>query len=280
MLVAVALVASGAAACSSGAPPGPPPDPFAAVVAARAAYGEPAVTLVTAGEELQIVARGVRVGGLQGARLVAAVEDLEARIATLRAAAVEVAVDPLAGLPEGAEPDPAVVAAQAAWHEAVASAQAVASAGAADGELATLLSGYEERLAAAAAVWDQPGSRNQQLQRLADAAADADAVAEEAADLAQRDPPCLDAVGRRVRAAMTIAERTRELRDLVDRFRGTEFDERRAEYAADPDGIGPLAQLDAAQGGCWDASSAVAAGLADLLAAVDRLQEALSPGAR
>lgn len=128
-----------------------------------------------------------------------------------------------------------------------------------------------------AARWEAPGSRSQQLDRFAALAADADALA---AELAAVDPvaDCLTTFERRRAAAHYVGEATRELREHVEAYRGTAFDERRAELAEDPFGLElPLRDGDVAELGCWREAAPVVLAAAAIDAALARLEDALNP---
>lgn len=171
----------------------------------------------------------------------------------------------------------AIVDARAALAEVAAAADAVAAAARADLEFVATLASADAELVQLVAVWDQPGSRREQLTRLAEAA---DAAGELAIRLRATDerPPCGAAVARRADAAATAAAASTELRGLVAARRGTAFDRRRAELAADPAGAGiaHLAALDVADRPCVEREAATVVATDHLRATIDRLVTVLN----
>lgn len=157
-------------------------------------------------------------------------------------------------------------AAAALREHADADLQLVVAAADADAELTQLV-----------AAWDEPGSRQEQLERLQETAAAAAALAD---DLATLDdvPDCSGSIRLREEAARAVAEATIELRDLVAARRGSEFDERRRALLSDPYGAGrPLVDADREDIGCWRRDGPVPAATAALRAALERLEDALNP---
>lgn len=273
MLLIVAVLAAGG--CSDAEPP-TSPEPtqtFAEVRAARQVVAEPAVALHVAVQ--RVVAT---VEELRGSE----VDDPEARLSLLD----EVPTGPLDELEE------AIVTARGVELEG--SSRAVEEAGtalddaadAAEDALRAARADLRDQVRAASAHatllamterWDEPGSRSQQLDRLAALADEADAFAER---LASRDhiAPCLTVFERRAAAARHVAEATRELRGHVDAYRGSAFDERRSELAEDPFALErPLVEADLAELDCWREQAPLFDAVAEVTAALDRIEDALNP---
>jgi hypothetical protein len=275
-LVAIAgVLVLGLAACDAGEPeaaPSPTSEPrIQEIRAARGAVAEPAVEL---------------------ARAVGVVVDRTRRLRTEvtedRGTAAERLLDePLAALAEATDAVRAlelsggedVQRASDALDDAAEVADALARA--VDEERAEVrdLVEVDAQLAELVAAWEEPGSRRIQMARFDELAVEAEALAEE---LESRTPlhPCGDVYERRIEAARAVAETTRELRDLVARYRGTEFGERVLELADDPYGTGgaTLAELDVeALADCWDEAAEVAAAGERVGGALDALERALAP---
>lgn len=160
-----------------------------------------------------------------------------------------------------------VVAARAAWEQLQADAREVRAA--ALEELAALdaAANTDLQLVEITEGWDEPGSRSQQIAHFGELLERAEQLS---ARLDDEDVgECLTTFERRRDAATTVVERTEELRQLVEGYRGTEFDELRSEYRQDPFGVGaPLTELDAGEADCWREVS-------PLVAAGERFQESL-----
>ncbi|MDX1620377.1 MAG: hypothetical protein R3320_05265 [Nitriliruptorales bacterium] len=125
--------------------------------------------------------------------------------------------------------------------------------------------------------WDEPGSRRQQLEAFDALATEAEELA---AEIAAEEPvaACMETFERRAEAASTVAERTRELRDLIARYRGNEFDQLRSEYRQDPYGVGAaLTELDAEDHPCWLADAPFAEAGRSFDDALQALEDALNP---
>ena len=177
-------------------------------------------------------------------------------------------------LPDG--PDAAAAGdALSAGAEAAAELAPIADA---EREELVELTTVDARLAELVGAWEEPGSRSTQIARFGELAGQAEALATELEGRAPRHS-CSTAYVRRAEAARHVADVSRELQDLVRRYRGTTFDERLAELEDDPLDTGgvPAAETDAEEiAGCWDASAAVEA-LDDVDAALGRLEQALNP---
>lgn len=274
---AVLAVVLAVAACAS---PGAPSDGatddvdarIADVLELRAEVGPPAAELGTAAatlvqrlDELRAelpVGPDQRRSAIEAVRTGALADLAEARTG----AAVDVAGD---------GPDAAGVA--GALRDARAAADALAAA--ADDDLAVLdrAADADARLSAIVAAWEEPGSRSQQLARLEEAATQADALAAELG-AAEDDPACAGVLARRAAAATTVAEASRELRSLVERRRGEEFDARRRELAQDP-AASTHALVDADRTGidCWRAEGEPVELAAAVAQALEELERALNP---
>lgn len=208
--------------------------------------------------------------------------------ATIRSGALTLLTDALEGFgPDlaGEASGPDAEAVRAALDGTRTEATALAEV--ADRELALVerTADAEDELATMVAAWSEPGSRNEQLELLAEVAEGADDLADELGGI-EDVPTCARRLERRAAAARTVASATRELRALVEARRGEEFDARRQELLADPYGTGgPLVDGDRADADCWrreapvvDRAAGVAAALADLEAALNPADLA-SPGA-
>ena len=264
-------------ACSESPPAARPTvaDTVAEVRAAREAVEEPAVALHDRTRLLVAAVEELRTSEDEDPRdRVIAVE--RARSGPL--AELDAAID-AAGEVELRSDVDAVAAAADALDAAARAARDVLVA--ADRDLSDLQRAAEvdASLAAMADRWEQPGSRSQQLERLAALTADADALA---ADLEKTDPvaSCLTGWDRRAAAAQHVADATRELRGHVEAYRGEEFDRLRAELVEDPYALErPLVAADAEEVVCWREEAPVALAAAVVDAALARLEAALNPPA-
>lgn len=286
-------------------PPRPPaPASLVAVVIALVAACSPAsepsapATSAEADERIATVLElrttlGPAAGSL-GSASATVVEQLESLHAALpaepdeRRTAVDALVTgPLTGLEEalaGLGPElagdatgPDAEAVRAALTDARTSGEALTRAAADDLAVVDRLAGADAQLANLVAAWDEPGSRDEQLQRLAEVAGDAEALASELTAL-EDAPDCLGRVDRRVEAAETVATSTTELRSLVESRSGEEFDARRAELAQDPFGVGAdLVDLDRDEVECWRDEGPVADSARDVADALEALEAALNP---
>lgn len=279
LLVAGALVAP--AACSS---PEPAPDAAARTVdaderiatimslrsdvgPAAAQLGSAAVTLVEqtgglatdgplAPEERREVAAAIRAGAL-----------------TLLRDAVDAVEPELAGDATG--PDAERV--RTALADAARAGGGLV--GAAERELVVVerAADAEDDLAVMVEAWTAAGSRNEQLELLAEVANGADDLAAEL-DAFEDVPGCARRLERRAAAARTVAAGSRELRALVEQRRGEEFDARREELLQDPYGTGaPLVEADHADADCWWSEGPVARQGEAVAAALAELEAALNP---
>lgn len=277
-LLAIALVVP--VACSGAADRGAvgrdvdPDERVETVLELRSAVGPSAValgsasaTLVEAIDELHahpppdLSARGAAVAAIRSGPL-AALED------TLQEVGPELATD--ASGPDAARVRAVLTDARSAASELVEAAER---------ELALLEVAIdaEERLADVVAAWSEPGSRNEQLQRLDEVAAAAGALATEL-DRVEDVPGCAGRVERRAAAARAAAAATRELRALVEQRRGEEFDARRGELVNDPYGTRTrLVDGDRADLRCWREEGPVVAAGTDLARTLADLEAALNP---
>lgn len=273
MLLLLAVLAAGG--CSDAEPPASP-DPTQAVAevrAARQAVAEPAVALHVAAQRVLATIEELRGSEVEDpeARLelldeapTGALDELEDAIVTARGVELEGG--------SGAVEDAAV-----ALADAVDAAEDALRAARADLRAQERAASAHIGLLAMTERWDEPGSRSQQLDRLAVLADQADALADQ---LAATDPvaPCLTGLTRRAAAARHVAEATRELRSHVEAYRGSAFDERRSELAEDPFALErPLVEADLAELDCWREQAPLVAAVAEVTAALDRLEDALNP---
>lgn len=179
----------------------------------------------------------------------------------------------LAGDVSGADAE----ATQAAVADAVAAGERFEHAAGADLDRARLATDAELRLQELVETWHEPGSRREQLARL-DATASAAAALAEELSATEDLPACTQLVARREAAARTVADRTRQLRELVAARRGREFDERRRAFAADPYAAGaPLAEADRDELDCWRAQAPAVGRARDVRAALEGVEAALNP---
>ncbi|HEX9890011.1 MAG TPA: hypothetical protein VGA69_11070 [Nitriliruptorales bacterium] len=237
----------------------------------RDALAEPAVALGRAGTRLAAAVRALRT---------APAEDPEVRPAAVAGArsqslaALERALSSAQRLPiDGTGPD--ATATRDAWAEVVAAADELRSAADSELELIGRLAAVDAELEELILVWDEPGSRQQQLDAFGEAADRAEVLATELSAELQAHA-CTDDVQRRVDAATFVASATRELRQHVAAHRGDAFDRRRAELAQDPFGLGaPLTS--AGDGDCWEEHAPTAIAVTRLTASLDAVERALNP---
>lgn len=273
LLVAVAVAAGG---CREAAAPQSSPDPtetVAEVRAARQAVAEPAVALQVAAQRVLVTVEELRASD---------VDDPQARLALLD----EAPSDPLDELEEaiatasGVElqgGSGAIRDAEEALADAVDAAGEALRAARTDLRRQQRAASSHASLLAMTERWEEPGSRSQQLDRLAVLADEADALAER---LAATEPvaSCLTVFERRAAAARHVAEATRELRAHAEAYRGSAFDERRRELAEDPFALErPLVEADLDELDCWREESPLVVAVTELGEALDRLEDALNP---
>ncbi len=189
----------------------------------------------------------------------------------------EAAIDVIATTDlEGVGPD--VTTASALLDDLVRDARAVVSE--VEGELAAVAAvpAFDQQLEELLAGWDARGSYSQQLTAFEELATAAEGLAATADDRSAT-PACVELWPRRSEAAAVVADRTRELRELIRDRRGQEFDELRDRYRQDPFGTGDLlGVLDArAAAACWVDGSEVPAALVVLEERVGELGAALDP---
>jgi hypothetical protein len=135
----------------------------------------------------------------------------------------------------------------------------------ADGELAEIVAGWEER-----------GSRQELMDHFDDLRQRAESMADGLETDAQ-DDGCSAVLDLRVRAARTVAAATTELRELVANYRGNEYDVRQPELSADPYGLGATL-FETSQGdGFCPLVDVVAGGVTEVTDALGRLEQALAP---
>lgn len=272
-LLSIALLVG---ACTGAEPvgaPSPSPVPVAEIREARATVEGPAVALRDAAAEVVATVEALRASPPEdpAARREVLEQALDGPLGALEDAVAEVEDLQLEGGSDAVRQAAEALAAAAQRGEQTAAAAredvaAQLGLAAADAELARLV-----------AAWDRPGSRHDQMERLADIAAAAAALASELEDV-EPVADCLDGPTRRAEAARHVEEATRELRDHVVAYRGNTFDERRAELAEDPYGSGgPLAAGDARAIGCWRREAPVVSAAEGLDRELGRLQDALNP---
>lgn len=254
----IALLMLSAAACTAGSQTAPDPMPSAAppaskVTAARAALGDPMVALAESLLQLSDAVDTVRHETPRGGELVAnvdAVLPLVTALETATANADRAARD--MGLTDDRVGRAATVVADTA--EVAARAGADASA-----ELAALrqLAELDVAMEAVVATWDAPGSQSARRSALAEAGAQADALAEQARAEPALPADCPALRDHRVTWAGTVAERSRALSALATGSSGAEHDAQLATFDAEPYGEDRLA-ADAADRPCWRQSSVLA----------------------
>lgn len=170
-----------------------------------------------------------------------------------------------------------VAAAGQTWSELVDAAEELRRLAIEDLDAIERAARYDQRLSELTQRWDEPGSRRQQLEAFDQLIEDATSLADEIAE-AEPVAACLGTFERRAEAARTVAERTAELRDLVQRYHGTEFDELRSEYRQDPFGLGQdLTEADAAEHACWQSDAPLVAARERIGALLEQLEADLNP---
>lgn len=169
-----------------------------------------------------------------------------------------------------------VVAARAAWRDAAAAADRLVDAVEADLAVIDAHARIDGALRALRATWREPGSRNQQIERLGGTADAAAALAERARAIAE--PGCTTGSRRRAAAAERIAAGSRELRDLVAAADGEAFDAAVERLLAQPLVV-RLVRRDVAEAACWLVDAPTVQRLDEVLAAVGALEAALDPPA-
>lgn len=272
----VGVLLAGSACSSSGADPtptAPAGNRAAEIRIARDLVGPPAVAIRDATQAVVAV--------LDDLRSSPTASSPEARIGILESAlaspldALDTAIADLEAVTLVGDA-PELDLAEAAIEDAVAAASQVRKAARADVAAQLSLAEADQQLAALVETWDQRGSRNEQLGRLAATATAAEDLAEQLS--AQDDvAACLTGFARRADAAREIAQLTRELRGYVEGFQGQRFDERRAEIGDGPLTDDRIREADAAQVECWRNEAPVPAVAGDVDEALRRLQDALNP---
>ncbi len=180
--------------------------------------------------------------------------------------------------------DPAVATAFESWQAAGAAAEELVDAAAADLDHTELLVEVDGTLAEIVTGWAVPGSYSQQVERFTDLADRARAPVTELQGVRAR-PSCSQSAQRRRDAARWAADSTEELRDLIERRRGEEFDARRQELTASVYGFEEvsgtaetvLARLDAGERDCWRGHGQTPAAVDRIDEAVDAIEDALNP---
>lgn len=255
-------------ACTA-APPQPPPatpDPTAAaVVAAREALGEPLVALAEAAQVLATDLETIRHDLPRGRPMRDGFPGAEQDISVLRRAA-----------------DIARVAAREAPH-AEASALVADAADAADAAARSAgnmlehlddVAAVDIRLAAAAAVWDEPGSQTERRAQLTALLADLDRIGRRVDALRPVPRGCSGLVSNRVTWLDTVRRRTERLAEHATSAGGERYDELRDAYRRQPLGEDPVA-ADAGDRACFQQRARAVQVAVALRAAVQRLQQLL-----
>ena len=245
---------------------------IAAVRAARDAVGDAASTLGEAANETDAQVSEVRLSEISAP---SARRDAVNRVRAGALADLQTAIDAAADVTiPGDSPD--VTAARAAWDRAQQDAAHLAAAARDDLGLAGSLADAEVKLDDVVAGWDQPGSYSQQLARFADLTDQARQVLDTLRALPP--PPCSAYLQRRMDAAHAVISETVELRGLIQRRAGNEFDARREALAPDPFGIGALlSDLDNKDASCWKERGRTPVAVADVRGALQDLVTALNP---
>jgi len=270
------MLAAGACTSPAGQPAGggavtptvPEPD-AAQVSAAREALGGPTVALADALLAAATAADAARHATPRGAEAAAAARALADALPALRDAALaaDAAARPLSG-PGRVGRAAAVVAG------AAAAGLRAADDGAAQAAALERLSGFDERLAAAVAAWEQPGSQTTLRASLGELAESIDALVAEATAEPAVPEGCPSPRDARVRRATLVAERTRQLAATANSASGARYDAERAAFAGDPYGEDPLA-VDAADRACWGERSVLAQAAAGIRGEVETLESLL-----
>lgn len=243
-------------------------DRVEAIRQARQAVEEPAVALGSAA--LTLAERMERLGVIDESELGPALDSAADAAAELRDAsdaAAEVDLD--LGVPDTADAAAALQTAAEAGEEAAVAADTVIvtlrRANEIDIRLTELVEGWEER-----------GSRQQLLDHFAALADEADALAAEV-EAEAVDDGCSAVLDLRVEAARTVGAGTRELRDLIARYQGNEYDVRQPELYADPYGVGTSLFLVSQEREFCPLVHVVAGTVVDVTDALGRMQDALAP---
>lgn len=265
--VAILLVA-----CSSTASPprtdGDVSERMAAVIETRELVVGPAQDLGTAAAT--VASRLDDVVERPGEDTVAALREAVTELEEAREDVEQLELDPTT---------PDVRAAADALDDAMAGARRMAEAGTVVATAADQASTAEQSLDELVATWDEPGSRSELLARLDETALAADALATD--EVGAPPEGCPGPVEARVEAASSVADATRELRELVEARDGEAFDARRAELSDAPfghDDSGAARQhrhpIDPDECPAVDAARESAA---DVTQALQDLQAALNP---
>jgi len=241
------------------------------VTAAREALGAPTVALADALLATAAAADAARHATPRGAETARAATALAEALPALRDAALaaDAAARPLSGPDRSGRAADLVTAAAAAGLRA-------ADDGAAQAAALERLSGFDERLVAGVAAWEQPGSQSALRTSLAELADELDALVAEATAEPAVPEGCPALRDARVRRATLVADRTRELAATANSAGGARYDAERAAFAADPYGEDPLA-TDAADRDCWGERSVLAQAAAGIRGEVETLESLLQP---
>lgn len=249
-----------------------------AITAARAAFAAPASALGTAVRAVSVEARSARLevaaAATDGAALAAArdfaLDELADRLDEVAAASVEVELDARVAR------DGHVALAAQAWSEARLAANRLVASGRAELAWLRQLQQAEQALAEVVALFDEPGSRAQQSERLSAAAVTAQGVADTLATL-EEIPGCSRLVEHHDVAAVLVAERARELATYARNGQGNSFDAARAGFRDEPwdvDLVGPQG----AEASCWEGGSELVQAADAVEQAIVGLAAALNPG--
>jgi len=265
----IALTACDGGDTAAPAAPSVSAQPSGDIGEARAAMGGPTVALADALLAAAAQVDAARHSQPRGAMARQAAAAVQASLQELRDAALaaDAAARPLAG-------DDRIGRAADVVTDAASVGLVAADDGAAQAAALERLSTLDERLEGVVAVWTEPGSQSEQRAALATAAADADAVAVEAAAEPAVPEGCPALRDARVRWAQLVAERSRRLAELATSAGGSEFDARRAEFTDQPYGEDRLA-ADAADRGCWAERSRLAGAAAGIRNQVETLEALL-----
>lgn len=185
---------------------------------------------------------------------------------------------------EPSSDSPEVRAAVSAWREARRAASALLEAAVADLDHTERLTEIDDALAGIVEGWAAPGSYSQQLERFTELHERARTLSDDLAGPEAR-PRCSRSLQRRQRAARWTTQSTEELRGLIERRRGEEFDTRRQELTATvygfddvpADPMTVLARLDARERDCWQGNGATPAAADRFETAVEEVEDALNP---
>lgn len=241
----------------------------AAVDAARAALGEPVVTLADAVLAAAAEVDAARHETPRGAAAGDGAAALPGRLEVLRTAALA-ADDAARDLPAEGR----VGRAAGLVSEVSAVALRAADDGAAQAAALERLSAFDVRMDQAVAAWDAPGSQSRRREALAELAQQLDALAAEAAAEQPVPDGCPGPRDARVRWATLLAERSRALGALATGATGDRYDAERAAFGATPFGEDRLA-VDAADRPCWEERSVLAAAAAGIRGEVETLEALL-----